>query len=302
MTTKLERPTSVNHQHILAVINSLLERSPRTEPVRILDLGCGDGKLLGYVVESLPTLRPALRLEPFGLDVFDAGTQVPGYFETTREYLRTQHPAVDWADRLVLISTQDEWPYQDESFDFVMSNQVLEHVFNHEAVFRQIRRCLRPGGVGVNLFPLRNVLWEGHASMPLVHRVRDVDARARLMLLFARMGFQAHYHREKQRRGWGSLEEFARVYARALETDTNYPTAAQLGFAAEQAGLKVSFTYTKDYFYAKALSYLGRRPPLYRDLGSLESVGLSRAMGPSGRAAASEHTSIYRTFVLWAYR
>ncbi len=274
MKGRLERPGSVNHQHIVAVINTLLERSPRREPVRLLDLGCGDGRLLGYVLGSLAGLRPTLRLEPFGLDVFDAGTQVPGFFDETRLYLETQHPAVDWAHRLILISTQDEWPYPDESFDFVTSNQVLEHVSNHEAVFRRIGRSLRPGGVSVNLFPLRDVLWEGHASMPFVHRVRDVDARARLMLLFAKMGFEAHYHRERQRRGWQSLEEFARVYARALEADTNYITKAEICLAAERAGLKVSFTYTKDYFFAKALSYLGRRPSLYSDLGLLESLGL----------------------------
>lgn len=274
MKARLERPSSVNHQHIVAVINTLLERVPHSGLVRILDLGCGDGRLLGYIVGSLSALRPALHLEPFGLDVHDAGTQVPGFFEETRGYLKTQHPAVDWADRLLLLSTQDEWPYPDETFDFVTSNQVLEHISNHEAFFRQIHRCLRPGGVSVNLFPLRDVVWEGHASMPLVHRVRDVDARARLILLFAKLGFKAQYHHEKQRRGWQSLEEFARVYARVLEADTNYITEPQMRFAAERAGLKVSFTYTKDYFVAKLLSYFGRRPHLYGDLGSLEALGL----------------------------
>ncbi len=274
MNGKLERPGSVNHQHIVAIINTLLEHSPRADLVRILDLGCGDGRLLGYLVGSLPVLRPDLSLDVFGLDVFDAGTQVPGYFEQTRRYLESEHPNVDWTDRLVLMSTQDEWPFPDESFDFVISNQVLEHVSDHETIFRQIRRCLRPRGVSVNLFPLRDVLWEGHACMPVVHRVRDVDARARLMLLFARMGFKTQYYRERGRRGWGSLEEFARVYARVLEADTNYLTAAQLRLAANRAGLKLSFTYTKDYFLAKALSYLGRRPPVYRDLAGFESVAL----------------------------
>jgi len=113
--------------------------------------------------------------------------------------------------------------------------------------------------------------------MPLVHRVRDVDARARLMLLFARMGFRAQYYRERERRGWQSLEEFARVYARVLEADTNYPTAAQLRLAASRAGLKLSFTYTKDYFLAKVLSYLGRRPPVYNDLEGFESIALHLA-------------------------
>ena len=172
-----------------------------------------------------------------------------------------------------MTSTQNEWPYPDAFFDFITSNQVLEHVSSHDFVFGQIRRCLRPGGVSVNVFPLREVLWEDHARMPLVHRVKNVDARAKLMHLLARIGFREHYHREMQRRGWRSLDEFARVFARVLEADTNYLTANQLCEVAKRCGLKIAFTYTKDLFSAKALSYVGRRPTRYADLGPLESVG-----------------------------
>jgi SAM-dependent methyltransferase len=241
--------------------------------VRILDFGCGDGRLLGHVLGSLSALRPTIRFQAFGLDVSDAGQQEAGYFDQTRHYLEGQFPTIDWAERLLLINTHDEWPYPDKSFDFITSNQVLEHVSNHDVVFGQIHRCLRPGGVSVNVFPVREVLWEGHACMPLVHRVRDVDARAKLILLFARIGFRRHYHREMQRRGWRSLGEFARVFARVLETDTNYLTVNQLCEAAERCGLKISFTYTKDLFSAKALSYLGQRPSRYADLGLFESIG-----------------------------
>ena len=102
--------------------------------------------------------------------------------------------------------------------------------------------------------------------MPLVHKIKDEQRRARLMLLFAKVGFRRHYYREMQRRGWKSLEEFASTFAHVLETDTNYLTVQQLREVAGHAGLEISFTYTKDYIVAKFLSYLGYRPYMYSTL------------------------------------
>jgi SAM-dependent methyltransferase len=254
---------STTHQHIAAVLHTLLEPSPRSNTVRILDVGCGDGRLLAHLLDALPKLRPDLSFEVFGLDISDAGQQ---------EFLTQKHPFVNWDERLRLISARDKWPYPDKSFDFITSNQVMEHVMDHSFVFREIARCLRSQAVSVNVFPVREVLWEGHALMPLVHRIKDEQARARLMLFFAMLGFRRHYHREMQLRGWKSLREFARIFAHVLQTDTNYISAKQLVSAAEHAGLRISFAYTKDYFLAKALSYLGRRPYRYRNTGTFESV------------------------------
>jgi hypothetical protein len=56
------------------------------------------------------------------------------------------------------------------------------------------------------------------------------------------------------------------VFARVLQTDTNYLTAKQLIDAAEHAVLQASFTDTKDYIMANMLSYAGKRPYRYRPL------------------------------------
>jgi SAM-dependent methyltransferase len=273
MSTGVAPAGSITHQHIVAIINTLLGPLPSNDTIRILDLGCGTGELLAHMLSALNTLRQGLQVEVFGLDVSDAGQHDSGYFDQTKRDLARQCPGVDWNERLSQITTRDEWPYPERAFDFITSNQVMEHVADHAFVFRQINRCLQPRGVSVNLFPVREVLWEGHASMPLVHRVRSVNSRARLMLLFTRMGFRRHYHREMVRRGWRSHDEFARVFSSVLETDTNYLSTRQLIRVAKQADLRISFVYTKDFFAAKALSYLERRPYRYRDLGPLESIG-----------------------------
>ena len=71
------------------------------------------------------------------------------------------------------------------------------------------------------------------------------------------------------------MREFSQVFARVLETDTNYLTTIQLRTIAEQAGLAASFSYTKDFFNAKALSYLGRRCYTYLELGLVEKFAFA---------------------------
>lgn len=230
--------------------------------------------MLAFLLDALPELRPDMHVEAYGLDVSDAGVQEAGFFDETRRTLAAVQPSVEWDQRLTLITTNEPWPYPSGTFDFILSNQVLEHVRDQAFVFREIRRCLAPGGVSINLFPVREVLFEGHALMPVVHRIRSVEARERAMLIFARLGFRRHFHRDKERRGWQSLEEFAAVFSRVLETDTNYVPLPQHRATARECGLEASFEYTKDFYIAKVLSYLGRRTFKYRASRLWDWMGL----------------------------
>jgi SAM-dependent methyltransferase len=45
--------------------------------------------------------------------------------------------------------------FEDESFDLILSLDVTEHVFNPEAMFKDIYRTLKPGGVYISTFPIR---------------------------------------------------------------------------------------------------------------------------------------------------
>lgn len=268
----------MTHQHLAAAINTHLSRRSSvndTGTIRILDMGCGDGKLISHLLDSLPLLQPHRTIECHGFDVADAGVQVAGFMDRTIEDLSGRYPNIDWRERLVLISNEDPWPYREGQFDFITSNQVMEHVRDHPFVFREIARCLAPGGLSLNLFPVREVLFEGHALMPLVHKIRDTDRRARCMRLLAKAGFNRNYLRDRERHGWTSIEEYARKFSRILEEDTNYVSGRQLLQMAERAGLGASFLHTKDFYRAKAWSYLGRRSYNYRDWGPGEHLAYS---------------------------
>jgi SAM-dependent methyltransferase len=55
--------------------------------------------------------------------------------------------------------------FPDESFDLVLSLDVTEHVFDPGAMFRDIYRTLRPGGLYVSTFPVRK--WLAESAVPL---------------------------------------------------------------------------------------------------------------------------------------
>ena len=58
-------------------------------------------------------------------------------------------------------------PFDDDTFDVVVSDQVFEHVVPLEASVREIERVLRPGGVAYHHFPSRRGVAEGHIGIPL---------------------------------------------------------------------------------------------------------------------------------------
>jgi len=269
----LPAATSHTHQHILAVLNTLLKDRTYSSPVRVLDLGCGNGQLIAYLLQSLPLLRPDLQFWVGGLDVSNSNVQELGYMEATRARLQQHWPQFDWHGRIAYVSSTDPWPFQADSLDFVVSNQVLEHVMDHSFLAMQLKRCLKPCGANINLFPLREVLWEGHALMPMVHRITDPERRRIWMLRLARLGFRRHFHRDAARYGWRSLEEFASVFSLVIQRDTNYLSASEYRQLAQSAGLDISFAYTKDYFTSKILSLLGVRVLRYRSHAVLDAVG-----------------------------
>lgn len=70
------------------------------------------------------------------------------------------------ADKFAVISLVPyRLPYEDETFDVVISTSVLEHAQNKEELFVEIRRVLKTGGFAMHLFPAKWYLpSEPHAN------------------------------------------------------------------------------------------------------------------------------------------
>jgi len=94
------------------------------DSLKILDIGCNKGTNLKHFAEK-------------GLECYGVDLRVEG---------------VDFDFRECNLENEDI-PYPDNSFDFVYSKSVLEHVFNTENFLKNALRVLKPGGLFVALTP-----------------------------------------------------------------------------------------------------------------------------------------------------
>jgi SAM-dependent methyltransferase len=81
------------------------------------------------------------------------------------------------------------FPFDDSSFDAILCNQVLEHVFNPDEFLEEMRRVLRPGGAVALTIPF---VWDEHEQPFDYARYSSFGLRA----LFERHGFRIEHHRK----------------------------------------------------------------------------------------------------------
>jgi SAM-dependent methyltransferase len=268
---KVPAPQNITHAHILACVNTMLiERQDEHSLVRICDIGCGDGRLLSYLAACLPILKPTLTFHFCGLDVADSGVQSNGFFSGTLETLYNDHPEVDWKNNLHLITASSLWPFEDDSIDIVVSNQVLEHVNNHSHFFLELKRTLKQEGQSIHLFPLIHYFWEGHLLMPLVHRIKERRSIARFIKFMSRLGIGTYkQHRKKNDE---TIESFSERHADYMLFLTNYLTDMQLLQILKLTGLRATFRFTEEFYLAKLRQIIGK---LYKTDYVHESLLLS---------------------------
>jgi SAM-dependent methyltransferase len=247
----------------------LAKRASLRSP-RILDVGCGNGDLIAYLAHTLPGVG-----ELQGYDVADSGHVVTGFPATTIARLGGSHPDVDWTRRIEVGQVGAPWPHEDDTFDVVCSNQVLEHVFDLAQFFSELRRVMRPGGFGVHVFPFRRVLWEAHTATPLSHRFRDRDVRAVAVRAWSKLGF-GRFKQYSHRMDFDDYVELSTDLIQFACFHRNWP---ELADAARVAGLSASRRYTSGYYVQKLRAVRGMAPlETYRALPGVAEALASEAL------------------------
>ncbi|MDQ6812039.1 MAG: class I SAM-dependent methyltransferase, partial [Actinomycetota bacterium] len=100
------------------------QRGQGAEPLRVLDVGCGEGQFAGELARA--------GMSVLGVDVTE---------EPLRR-ARARHPGLDFR----LVPVEGSWPLADASFDAVWAGETIEHVADTVAWLSQLRRLLRSGG------------------------------------------------------------------------------------------------------------------------------------------------------------
>lgn len=103
---------------------------------RVLDLGCGDGKLSARLAEHAPAGT---------VTGIDASAQMVTLAHA-RWVEKTQSPTQSTTQRLRFVQMDAQALRFESAFDVVFSNAVLHWVSDHSAVMAGVRRALRPGG------------------------------------------------------------------------------------------------------------------------------------------------------------
>jgi SAM-dependent methyltransferase len=249
------KAASVTHTHLLAVVSTELSRWPHESRIRLLDVGCGDGRLLAYLAHELTRLHPGKPIEFYGVDVHDHGIQSTGFIDRTVSLLRAEHPSLPWRERILAIADGDAWPFPADLFHVIISNQVLEHVRDHAYFLGEVRRTLLQDGVSAHLFPLRHYVFEGHLLLPFVHRIRNTDLLRAFIRACSRIGLGKFRH---HRRTTGvSLDDFVDRHADLMHYFTNYLTQREIMKLAKRQRLRVSFRYTQGFYTNKLRAMVG---------------------------------------------
>ncbi|MGH9332524.1 MAG: class I SAM-dependent methyltransferase [Vicinamibacteria bacterium] len=103
---------------------------------RVLDYGCGDGALLGWISRAVGSNGEAVGLEP----------NEEGRAAARHMLSRHSLPA------RLCASPQE---LESGSFDRVICSEVIEHVADVEGLLRDIHRVLKPDGLAVLTTPIR---------------------------------------------------------------------------------------------------------------------------------------------------
>lgn len=238
---------SITHKHILSIINTRLSALPTDMPIRILDAGCGNCELLSYLETYVPIFNKDLDIEIYGFDVTDSKVQFNDYFEKAVQMLSNRHKYINWKTRLRSIKSTEIWPFDDEFFNIVVSNQVVEHVHDHDFFFSQNWRVLKENGFSIHLFPVKNYILEGHLNLPFVHRFKQW----RFLYSYIRFLSALRIGKWKHLKNRCSLDDYSESYADFLTHYCNYVSIGELLNFGKKCGFRAGFNYTGNFYYEK---------------------------------------------------
>jgi 2-polyprenyl-3-methyl-5-hydroxy-6-metoxy-1,4-benzoquinol methylase len=209
------------------------------EIVTILEAGCGKGEFCLALSELLTENFPSIKFRIQGFDINE----------------RPEHHEID-SSLVNLISENDNWPYTNNSFDIVMSNQVIEHVKNADFFLKELTRVMSIGGYSIHSYPVKEIIIEPHYFLPLVHWLDNWDFRRFIIKFFSKFGLGT-FKKQLQNGLTEDLEKWANMHSDYTTNFTHYLNLNDYLLIAKRYGLRASCRFTHEYSVYRLLEKLG---------------------------------------------
>lgn len=121
---------------------------------KILEIGSGNGFLLCYCKKNELNIIGVEPGKNYGFE---------GRFARACRLLEIN--GIPDIEKVLIDCTAENMPFEDDSFDFIFSIAVLEHVHDVKQVIDEAIRVLKPGGIFYSNIPNYNSFYEGHYNI-----------------------------------------------------------------------------------------------------------------------------------------
>ena len=208
----------------------ILEQQHDKNP-QVLDYGCGAGEIIKQLRQN--------NIDAWGCDIFYEGGDYSASIDP--EFMN---------NGIIKKMNNGNIPFDSNSFDFVINNQVMEHVEDINIVLSEIQRVLKPGGKVLSLFPDKGIWRECHSGIPFLHWFpKGSQFRISYAAAFRSLGF-GHYKDDK------SIMQWSRDFCEWLDKWTYYRSAKDIELSYSK--YFSSIQHIEEYWLQKKLEGWGK--------------------------------------------
>jgi len=186
---------------------------------RILDIGCGRGLAVAHLLSR-------------GFDAYGGEASIDQVELAQQGLENSGHDT----DRIVQLNLQDgRYPLHGGTFDFIYSDNVIEHVEDLNAFIDEVARLTTQDGKGFHIFPSIWKPTEVHLRIPFVHWLPKNRTRYYFIRIAMSAGFDPYWVRNEGK----EKHEAAEDYYNYIQNNTYYRSPWRIVKSLNEKGFVV---------------------------------------------------------------
>lgn len=252
------RDITLNDIHLTnCIISSIRQKDNLPKHMKVLEVGCGSGTFLLYMIDVLSKTFPEITFDFYAFDIqeseltFEDEELNDSHLSRLHLTLRRKYKNHNWERQIKIIKSSDDWHEQLEFFDLIISNQVLEHVMDKPTFFEKLNKNLKLSGNSFHLFPALDVFWEWHIHVPFAHWFKSEKSLRKYIVLYRYLTSPIKFIKNYKLM-MNSIDHDAKY----IFDKTHYCSTKQFINYCHNQNLCVNLKYTYPYYFLKACQWL----------------------------------------------